>query len=221
MDGTLTDTMRLQPYLVRNYLLSSAQRKKLSFQNVQERLAVIYYINNFSWFKLRSFPLFVRQFQISYVKLLIKVPIVIIHYIRAIKLKERTFVGVRVSLKKIKDSGHQIGLVTNGKEFEVNMKVKSIKDIFDVIVTASDVMKKKPHPEMILKGIKKLKSTPKDTIYVGDTLVDMKAAKNAKCAFALMTTGTFGPNVVRIGREKPVHAFKNISELTDWLITSN
>jgi HAD superfamily hydrolase (TIGR01662 family) len=221
MDGTLTDTMRLQPYLVRNYLLSSSQRKNLSFQNVQERLAVIYYINKFSWFKLRSFSLFVRQFQISYVKLFFKVPIIITQYIRAIRTKERIFSDVRDSIIKIKESGLEIGLVTNGKEFEVNMKLKSIKNMFDVTVTASDVIKKKPHPEMILKGIKKLRSNPKDTLYVGDTLVDMKAAKNANCSFALMTTGTFGPNVVRIGREKPGYVFSSVSELTDWLITSN
>lgn len=223
MDGTLTDTMRLQPYLVQEYLLTDSQKKLIEFKDVQERLAVIYYLNKFSWFKIRSFPLFVRQFQLSYYKLFFTIPIIILQYIRAIRSKERIFKDVKESLIKLKETGYIIGLVTNGKDFEVDIKVKSIKSIFDLIVTASDVVKKKPNPEMILKGIQKagIKSSPKTTLYVGDTLVDMKAAKNAKTSFCLMTTGTFGPNVVKIGNNKPQFVFDRISELVEWLLTSN
>lgn len=223
MDGTLTDTMRLQPYLVQKYLLTASQRKTINFQDVQERLAVIYYLNKFTWFKIRSFPLFVRQFQLSYFKLFFTVPIVITQYIRAIRSKERIFKDVKESLIKLKDSGYKIGLVTNGKDYEVDIKVKSIKSLFDLKVTASDVVRKKPYPEMIYKGIQKAgpKSNPNTTLYVGDTLVDMKAAKNAKTPFCLMTTGTFGPNVVRIGNDKPQLVFNRISELVEWLLTSN
>ena len=74
---------------------------------------------------------------------------------------------------------------------------------------------------MIIKGMKKAKSNPNNTLYVGDTLVDMKAAKNARCDFALMTTGTFGPNVVKIGNKKPRLIFESIQELKNYLLTRN
>ncbi|MFW9996370.1 MAG: HAD family hydrolase [Candidatus Odinarchaeota archaeon] len=216
MDGTLTDTMRLQPYLVYNNLITAKTRKKMTFREVQRRLAVIYYLNNFSWFKLRSFPLFVRQFQMSYLRLLLVTPILVIQYWRALFFRERLFSDVKESLLKLKEKGFTIGLVTNGTDFEVARKIKSVESMFDVRVTASDVTRKKPDPEMILKGMMKAKSDPSRTLYVGDTLVDMKAAKNAGCRFALMTTGTFGPEVVRIGSQKPELVFDSIKKLADW-----
>lgn len=214
MDGTLTDTMRLQPYLAWKFIAN----KKLSFKEVQKRMAVIYYLNKYTWFSLRTIPLFVRQFKTNYLKILFLSPILVFQYLRAIHTKERTFNNVRENLEKLKKNGYTIGLVTNGLDFEVKNKVPSISDVFDLRVTASDVSKKKPDPEMILKGVKMGKSTIKKTLYVGDTIVDMLASKNAGCSFALMTTGTFGPSVVRIGENKPDFIFETNDELVDWLI---
>ena len=213
MDGTLTNTMILQPLLVRKMLTNN----ELPLKEVQKRLAVIYYLNRFTWFKLQSFPLFVQQFKISYWRLFFKMPLIVVQYLRAIRT-ERLFSGVDQYLKKLKDCGYRIGLVTNGKSFEVKIKVSSIVHHFDVIVTSSDVSKKKPDPEMIIKGIKLLNSTPEKTLYVGDTLVDMLASKRAKVRFALMETGTFGPSVVKIGKHKPQYIFKNLEQLTIWLL---
>ncbi|MHA1169223.1 MAG: HAD family hydrolase [Candidatus Hodarchaeales archaeon] len=221
MDGTLTDTMRLQPYLVHQYLISPSLRKKLSFQDVQRRLAVIYYMNRYSWFRLSSFPLFARQFNISYIRLLVKTPVLVMQYWRALIARERVFPGVKESLQLLKENKITTGLVTNGTDFEVTKKFKTMENLFDVRVTASDVTRKKPDPEMILKGMKKAGSTPGQTLYVGDTLVDMKAAANAGCHFALVATGTFGPAVVRIGTKKPEMVFNSIKELVDHVISGS
>ncbi|MHA2297987.1 MAG: HAD family hydrolase [Candidatus Hodarchaeales archaeon] len=221
MDGTLTDTMRLQPYLFHNFLLPPSKRKELSFKEVQRRLAVIYYLNRFSWFRLSSFPLFARQFNLGYLRLLTVTPIVAVQYWRALFSRERLFPGVKESLLKLKKRGFKVGLVTNGMDFEVSRKIKSIEHLFDVRVTASDVTRKKPDPEMILKGMKKVMTNKEETLYVGDTIVDMKAAYNAGCKFALMATGTFGPAVVKIGSRKPELVFNSIQELVDWILVND
>ena len=69
--------------------------------------------------------------------------------------------------------------------------------------------------------MKYLKSEPRTTLYVGDTLVDMIAALNAKCNFALVATGTFGVSAVRLGSMRPDHVFNNTTELVDWILANN
>ena len=66
--------------------------------------------------------------------------------------------------------------------------------------------------------MKKAKAKPEETLYVGDTLVDFLASKNAKTQFALVTTGTFGPSVVAIENEKPQNIFQNLTELEKFVL---
>ena len=73
---------------------------------------------------------------------------------------------------------------------------------------------------MILKGIKKAGVKAEETLYVGDTLVDFLASKNAFCQFGLVTTGTFGSDVVTIGKEKPQNIFHNLTDLTKFILRS-
>ena len=216
MDGTLIDSMRLQPFLVYKYLA----KRKITFKEVQRRMAVIYYLNKYTWFRPRTFPLFIRQFQLNFMSFLFQAPLLVGMYLMYISRGERIFSGVKENLERLKQENYTIGLVTNGTPPEIRLKVASILDCFDLIVCATDVKKKKPNPDMILKGMKKAGSNPKSTLYVGDTIVDMKAARNAGCRFALMTTGTFGPSVVKIGNEKPEFVFESIPQLADWILAS-
>ena len=221
LDGTLADTMRLQPYLMRKYFSSSNKDQVLSFSEVQQRMAVIYYLNHFSWFKLRTLFLLRQQFQINYLKIFFKAPIIVFQFVWAMWSHERIFPGVQDNLQRLKSANIKIGLVTNSKHFEIQRKVHSILPLFDKKITASDVAKKKPDPEMLLKCIKNIQSSPETTLYVGDTLVDMIAASNAHCNFALVATGTFGVSAVRIGSKRPEHVFNNTTELVDWVLSQN
>lgn len=219
LDGTLVDTMRLQPYLINKYFLSSNKHDKLSFSEVQRRMAVIYYLNHFTWFKLKTLPLLRQQFQINYLEIFFKAPIIIFQFVRAMRSYERIFPNVQKNLERLKFANIKIGLVTNSRNFEIKRKVNSILPLFDEKITASDVTKKKPNPEMLLKCIKNTKSQPKTTLYVGDTLVDMIAASNAHCNFALVATGTFGVSAVKMGLKRPEYVFNNTTELVDWILS--
>jgi len=50
---------------------------------------------------------------------------------------------------------------------------------FDLIVSASDVMRPKPHPEALLKILNYFDLEPYQTIYIGDSQVDEMAARAA------------------------------------------
>lgn len=54
-----------------------------------------------------------------------------------------------------------------------------LDEYFDLVVTASDVLRPKPHPEALLKVLKHFDLEPFQTIYIGDSQVDEMAARSA------------------------------------------
>ncbi len=62
------------------------------------------------------------------------------------------------------------------------LKKYGVDKFFDIIVSLDDVNETKPSPEGILRIIDRLKVTPGNTLYFGDTVDDMAAAKNAGVA---------------------------------------
>ena len=62
---------------------------------------------------------------------------------------------------------------------------------YDLLVTASDVPKSRPNPDMILLAMKELGITDSaEVIKVGDSIIDIEEGKNAGCRFSIgITTG--------------------------------
>ena len=86
MDGTITDTMRLQPFILRSILL----KNKFSFRETQRKMASIYYYNHFTWFKPKTPILFSKVFGISIFRMIFFLPILVLQYWRALRI-ERVF----------------------------------------------------------------------------------------------------------------------------------
>lgn len=91
------------------------------------------------------------------------------------------FPGMEELLKEVKERGFKTGLVTSRlRNTTIEGLTKyEIKDYFDTIITMEDCTKHKPHPEPINIALDKLKSLPEKSIMVGDTMFDIKCAKNA------------------------------------------
>jgi phosphoglycolate phosphatase-like HAD superfamily hydrolase len=63
------------------------------------------------------------------------------------------------------------------------IEMYELKRWFDTFVTALDVSKPKPDPEGLLKITREKDVNISETIYVGDTIIDEKASKNAEIDF--------------------------------------
>lgn len=89
--------------------------------------------------------------------------------------------GLLDLLKKLKRENYKIALATSGPEENVNFVLKKTKTkkYFAVIVDAKDIKNGKPHPEIFLKVAKKLRTDPIDCIVFEDSILGVKAAKNA------------------------------------------
>lgn len=60
------------------------------------------------------------------------------------------------------------------------LKNNNVGSYFKTILSAEDVKKHKPDPEIIFKAIKKLRGSRNKTIIIGDSKSDLGAAKNAQ-----------------------------------------
>lgn len=90
----------------------------------------------------------------------------------------RVFPDTIATLKRLKQEGYQLAVLSN-KRTEVikeQFRLLGIFDYFDQIIGYNDVKNPKPHPE----GIRIIQSKlGTECIFIGDTVYDIKTAKNA------------------------------------------
>jgi HAD superfamily hydrolase (TIGR01549 family) len=86
-----------------------------------------------------------------------------------------------VVLKLAKKNFCKIGLATLSKRKDVEYVIKAlrIQKILDVIVTAEDVSKGKPDPEIYLLASKRLGLNPKDCLVIEDSVNGIKSGLSA------------------------------------------
>jgi pyrophosphatase PpaX len=101
----------------------------------------------------------------------------------------RLFDGIEEMLGRLKDQGVLLGIVTSkAKLLEnedgpygvvVEMQRLGVLDLFDCVVGWGDVEESKPKPAPILFALDKLDITSAEALMVGDSHIDITAAKNA------------------------------------------
>lgn len=195
MDGTLTDTMRLIPYLIMNIWNIPPKQ----FKQLQYYLGIHYYQSH-SWFRKKVMRA-LRALGKNEIDRLIIVNLFrffkfgVIYMLWLYFYPPRLFENSDEILKELKNRGYSVHLATNGSPSEVKRKLRALDFKFDTIVTKRhvDKGKKKPAPDMLNLLMKRKNLNNKEKIYlIGDTVQDEKAAVGAKINFILVETGTFG-----------------------------
>lgn len=69
--------------------------------------------------------------------------------------------------------------------------------LFKVAITSADTKKHKPAPDPILAAMNKMGADPATTVYVGDTINDMKAAHAAGAKFAGTLYSSANPDSIK------------------------
>lgn len=106
---------------------------------------------------------------------------------------EKCLVNEKI-LKKLKR--YKLAVFTGRPKEEAfyGLKRFNIRKYFNDVVVKEDVKEGKPNPEGLLKLIKKLGVKSDETVYVGDNLADLRAAKNAEVNFVAVVP----PNVNKV-----------------------
>jgi pyrophosphatase PpaX len=102
--------------------------------------------------------------------------------------------GVLDAIREIKTAGIATGLVTskNRQGALRGLQLVGLEALMDVLVCADEVTNPKPHPEPVEKAVALLGADPTSTVYVGDSLHDMRSGRAAGVKTAAALWGPFG-----------------------------
>jgi HAD superfamily hydrolase (TIGR01509 family) len=106
--------------------------------------------------------------------------------------RPRALPWARGALRRLRRRGVRIGLVTASTRgvVEPNIRRLNLEGVFETALYADDVNHGKPHPEALLRALDELGVAAVDTVYVGDTLVDLEMASAAGAPFVAVGTTT-------------------------------
>lgn len=119
-------------------------------------------------------------------------------------------------LGRLHRSGIRMGVVTTKmrQTTERGLKYFGLIDYMDAIVTIDDVSHPKPHPEPVLLAMEKLGADPAGTLMVGDSSVDMQAARAAGCVAVGVAWSLKGEQVLRdSGAQHILHDMRDLYAL--------
>lgn len=107
--------------------------------------------------------------------------------------------GVIDGLKKLKENGFKIGIVSTKYRYRIEDSFKKEIDTpcVDIIIGGEDVKVHKPDPSGLEHCIERLNSKKENTLYVGDSFVDAETAENAGVAFGGVLTGSTTADVFK------------------------
>jgi pyrophosphatase PpaX len=102
--------------------------------------------------------------------------------------------GVVDVVRELKQDGIATGLVTSKNRSGAlrGLTLAQLESLMDVLVCADEVENPKPHPEPVEKAVRLLGADPATTVYVGDSIHDMRSGRAAGVRTAAVLWGPFG-----------------------------
>jgi len=106
------------------------------------------------------------------------------------KNKTRPYDGINEVLKALSEHNVKMAVVSNKHHSAVAPLIRDyFGEYIEMAVGVDENTPKKPEPTGTLKAISLLGSTPENTVYIGDSDVDIQTAKNAKVRCISVTWG--------------------------------
>lgn len=102
--------------------------------------------------------------------------------------------GVAETVTRLKAEGIATGLVTSKNRTGAlrGLTVARLESLMDVLVCADEVINPKPHPEPVETAVRLLGAEATSTVYVGDSIHDMRSGRAAGVHTAAALWGPFG-----------------------------
>ncbi len=118
-------------------------------------------------------------------------PIFLDLYAENTSRRSALYPGVREGLDWLLSTDFRLGCVTNkASRFTIPLlKDLGIHDLFEIIIAGDTLPKKKPDPMPLLHAAEQLGVRPEDSLMLGDSKSDVKAARAAKFKIVCMSYG--------------------------------
>jgi len=131
----------------------------------------------------------------------------------------RLYPGIDELLKELKERNIRLAIFTGKGRRTTLMTLEglNIAHYFDLLVTGDDVTDHKPSGEGIRQIIIKLKCTPEETLMVGDSVSDVKAAREAGVRIASAQWDSY--SVEKLREMEVELSFPSVAALRRWLLS--
>jgi len=95
------------------------------------------------------------------------------------------------TIRKLHERKYRLGIFSTKFRCRIIeiLKRENLDSCFEIIIGGEDVKFHKPDPEGLFTIMSHLNATPQDILYVGDSIVDAKTARNAGVRFVASLTG--------------------------------
>ncbi len=119
------------------------------------------------------------------------------------------------TLKFLRKQNYQLGIVTTKETGPVTdlLTDYGLKDFFETIIGRDQVDNPKPDPEPVLLACERLEIKPQEALFVGDSLLDLTAAKEAGSIFVGVLTGACDRR--EFVENKADYIYSHVGELTE------
>jgi phosphoglycolate phosphatase-like HAD superfamily hydrolase len=103
------------------------------------------------------------------------------------------------------------------KTMEMTLTKLGLMDVFDIILTGNDVERSKPYPDALFRIINVLSLNKTETLFIGDSPLDIMAGKAAGIKTAAALWGTIEES--KLIDSQPDYIFKTPEELLNFVLT--
>lgn len=136
--------------------------------------------------------------------------------IKAAKISE-LIEDAELVLRGVRELGLKVGLLTNNGRLATNIVLEKhdIAKYFDTIVTRDESKALKPDPTGLYLILSTLNVSPEETIFVGDSIIDARAAKEVGVLFFGVKTGIHEKEDLE--REDAIMVFDDLKSFLQFL----
>lgn len=139
-------------------------------------------------------------------------------YASSMNLNTVPFEGILEMLKNIRISGYKTAIVSNKPHaFTLKMSEDLFPGLIDITFGQSELFPRKPEPSVIYHTISKLNIDACDSVYIGDTDVDIMTAKNSGMMSIAVSWGYRSRDVLEA--KSPDYIVDSVEELEKILYT--
>lgn len=112
------------------------------------------------------------------------------HYSQHCRDKTKPYDGMLELLAKLKEQGYKTAVVSNKFDDAVKELAEfHFAGLLPVAIGETKEIRRKPAPDTVIQALKELDSTVEESVYVGDSEVDILTAKNANMDCISITWG--------------------------------
>ncbi len=134
----------------------------------------------------------------------------------AYKDREREFAPSVEALRLLHRNGYKTALVTSKSDVELASFLTrfAASDAVDTTVCASDVENPKPSPDSAFLACERLGVSPREAVFIGDSIYDMQCARSAGIATIAVSYGSSAEEALLA--EHPDHLIRSPEQLLEW-----